>query len=210
MRTRHHFIYTVMAVLAILGFVFSMPHSYALETENTGIPAEIRGLDSYISYSTSEGFMLNDKEAILRGYTQESINQVKKNLEVMNLINSQTEYASVSGADLTVYVPPDSSMNSGYSAFRAAPARGVNKVVAHWYGVTETWMDSKAADKFINALKSGKTPAGFITGWVGVATKVMLNSLIQNATAAAKKGRGIIAYSQMNSVGNMNIWFGAQ
>lgn len=95
----------------------------------------------------------------------------------------------------------------------SARARGVNKYIVHWNGLTERWMDSDNTKAYIRGLETGGNVSKFVPGWVGSMAKLYSASSIAQAKQAAKPGRGIIMFTQYSTTGTTtipNIWYGAQ
>ena len=185
--------------LFLIGLV--QPYASAEETSDTSTPAMIQGLDAYISTGVGGTFALDEESAQADGYSQEAINMVKHQLSIMNEL-SNSENSVVDPATLTVTVYQISTR-----------ARGINKYVVHWNGLTERWMDSDNANAYIQGLETGGNVSKFVPGWVGSMTKLYSASSIAQAKQAAKPGRGIIMFTQYSTTGTTTIptvWYGAQ
>lgn len=103
-----------------------------------------------------------------------------------------------------------------------ARASGENKVVTHWYGLTELYMDSDKADELYNrllmlgdnmsnyAFESALEGAG-VEGAAGVLMAGYFYNYWYQVGVAKEPGRGIIMNIQTDLLyGGQTIWFSSQ
>lgn len=195
-------VFFMMALLTgLLLTTAFQPFAQAVESPTISTPAAIQGLDEYISTSPTGAFTLNEDAALTDGYSQEAINMVEHQLFIMNDL-SRSKNSVVDSTTLTVTIYQSS-----------ARARGVNKYIVHWNGLTERWMDSDNTKAYIRGLETGGNVSKFVPGWVGSMAKLYSASSIAQAKQAAKPGRGIIMFTQYSTTGTTtipNIWYGAR
>lgn len=195
-------VFFMMALLTgLLLTTAFQPFAQAVESPTISTPAAIQGLDEYISTSPTGAFTLNEDAALTDGYSQEAINMVEHQLFIMNDL-SRSKNSVVDSTTLTVTIYQSS-----------ARARGVNKYIVHWNGLTERWMDSDNTKAYIRGLETGGNVSKFVPGWVGSMAKLYSALSIAQAKQAAKPGRGIIMFTQYSTTGTTtipNIWYGAQ
>lgn len=173
-------VFFMMALLTgLLLTTAFQPFAQAVESPTISTPAAIQGLDEYISTSPTGAFTLNEDAALTDGYSQEAINMVEHQLFIMNDL-SRSKNSVVDSTTLTVTIYQSS-----------ARARGVNKYIVHWNGLTERWMDSDNTKAYIRGLETGGNVSKFVPGWVGSMAKLYSASSIAQAKQAAKPGRGI-------------------
>ena len=117
----------------------------------------------------AEDFIINpsasDKEVshldLIVAGTKEAINMVEHQLFIMNDL-SRSKNSVVDSTTLTVTIYQSS-----------ARARGVNKYIVHWNGLTERWMDSDNTKAYIRGLETGGNVSKFVPGWVGSMAKLI-------------------------------------
>lgn len=161
---------------------------------------------------TDSGTIRFDIEGALKaGYSEQSVSQIAKNIDSMNQLAMNGDAYIDETFTATIY-------------FKSPRANGQSKVVTHWYGLTEVYLNSDEANQFIAELSAAGDTAT-IVGMIGmlpahIASKVSQVSGIFGFTAmlyrkqveeAAKPGRGIIMYIQNNpDYGTQSVWFASQ
>lgn len=191
-------------------------------TLSTGIITYAAPIDKVENTSISEleqfltkddnGLIVFDTEAALSaGFSSDIVTDVETQiLSMNNLVIQGTAY-----------------IDENYSAIILLPstrARGESKVVTHWYGLTEVYMNSDEAQDLIDSLSAvgdGATIGGllgFLPGNIGsvlggIAGILGVGTLIYRwqVEEAAAPGRGIIMYIQTNfGTSTQSIWFTSQ
>lgn len=191
-------------------------------TLSTGIITYAAPIDKVENTSISEleqfltkddnGLIVFDTEAALSaGFSSDIVTDVETQiLNMNNLVIQGTAY-----------------IDENYSAIILLPstrARGESKVVTHWYGLTEVYMNSDEAQDLIAALSTvgdGATIGsllGFLPGNIGsvlggIAGIFGVSILIYRwqVEQAAEPGRGIIMHIQTDfGTSTQSIWFTSQ
>lgn len=172
--------------------------------------SSVDGMDQFMEL-TAEGLISFDEAAaVSSGYHVDVVTKVATYIAGMNeLVMNGVAYI-------------DESM-SAVVYLRGTRAVGESKVVYHWYGLTEIYMNSDEADDLIANLNSttnvtnGNLATIFgaiIGGWVSYALTGMTIGLTiyrWQVEQAASYGTGIIMYIQYDLVTSMqSIWFGPQ
>lgn len=111
----------------------------AAPAQNTEIDS-IEGLDQYLSKNQDGTIILDEFAAQDAGYTEEAIAYVQENISYMN------DMVRTKGA----YI--DDQFKMIYSESPMTRARGVNKVEMLWNGNVAIYMDSDAAQEYIDAM----------------------------------------------------------
>ncbi|GEM_PF-599300 len=191
-------------------------------TLSTGIMTYAAPIDEAEDTSISEleqflkkddnGLIVFDTEAALSdGFSNDIITAVEAQISSMNSLVIQG----------TAYI------DENYSAIILLPstrARGESKVVTHWYGLTEVYMNSDEAQDLIDGLSAAGDGAtiggllGFLPGNLGsvlggIAGILGVGTLIYRwqVEQAAAPGRGIIMYIQTDfGTTTQSIWFTSQ
>ncbi len=201
----------LIAVVLILAMILSTGIiTYAVPIDDAGNPS-ISELEQFLT-KDDNGLMVFDAEtALSNGFSNDIVADVEAQiLSMNNLVIQGIAY-----------------IDEHYSAIVILPstrARGVSKVVTHWYGLTEVYMNSDEAQDLINSLSAvgdGATIGGLlgflpgnigsvlggISGILGVGTLIYRWQVEQ----AAAPGRGIIMYIQTNfGTTTQSIWFTSQ
>lgn len=192
----------LLAVLSciVLGFAgVSSSNAAEAQTVDASIPAEVRGMDAYIFRTGAGDLSLDETAAVNAGFSSDAIATVFHQIGVMNDLLDNNASATLSD-DYTVTV-----------LYPTPRARGVNKVVTHWYGLTEVWMDSDKAQELIRNLEMGQDVGSALGGIAGNIIQGYFYVSVASVKNAAAPGRGIIMYSQYNAVVQaQNIWFASQ
>lgn len=201
----------LIAVVLILAMTLSTGIiTYAApidEAENTSISE----LEQFLS-KDDNGLIVFDTEAALSdGFSNDIVTDVETQIASMNNLVIQG----------TAYI------DENYSAIILLPstrARGESKVVTHWYGLTQVYMNSDEAQDLIDSLSAvgdGATIGsllGFLPGNIGsvlggIAGILGVGTLIYRwqVEQAAAPGRGIIMNIQTNfGTSTQSIWFTSQ
>lgn len=196
----------VISLVLVTCFIILAPiNTWAATTEENVFELNI---EQYFSLS-DEGIILFDViTAEQNGVNMDIINNVANQIDKMNqlVINGDA------------YVTDDYSVVQ-YLAF--SRATGENKVVTHWWGLTEIYMDSAKADKLYNDLSSiggNYTDATYesifeesgINIGLYLLSAYYINYAWQVGQAKAA-GKGIIMNIQTDLVyGGQSIWFISQ
>lgn len=156
-------------------------------------------MDAYISETEVGKLALNEVAAAEAGFSAGAVATVSHQINVMNDLLDNNVSASL-GDDYSVTV-----------SYLSPRARGVNKVVTHWYGLTEVWMDSDKAQELIRNLEKGQDVGSALGGIAGGIIQGYFYVSAATVRNAAAPGRGIIMYSQYNAMAQaQNIWFASQ
>ena len=199
------FISMMLSLVLIVGL--AVP-AFAAENETT---TSVDGMDRFMELTASGTIYMDVEGALSAGYTEQCVAAVVAHINSMNqlVINGNAYIDDTFTA--TVY-------------FSSPRAKGESKVVTHWYGLTEIYMNSDEADELISNLSTigdvatvGGVFSFFsnaILGAIGnVAGIIGIGTLIYRwqVEAAAEPGTGIIMHIQTNFVdGSQTIWFSAQ
>lgn len=196
----------VVSLVLVFGLLFLVPiKTWAATSEENN---SAQNMEQYFSIS-NEGLILFDTvSAEQNGVDQELIDSVSNQIDKMNqlVINGDG------------YVTEDYSVVQ-YLGF--SRATGENKIVTHWWGLTEIYMDSAKAEDLYDDLVEITTgyydlaydaffeniPAGIVYNLVNLS---YVNYLLQVEQAKAP-GRGIIMNIQTDLMsGGQTIWFVSQ
>ena len=182
--------------------------AFATESETT---TSVDGMDQFMELTAAGTIYLDVESALDAGYDEMCVNAVATHIANMNqLVINGNAYIDDTFTATVYFVSPR--------------AKGESKVVTHWYGLTEIYMNSDEADELISNLSTigdvatvGGVFSFFsnaILGAIGnVAGIIGIGTLIYRwqVEAAAEPGTGIIMHIQTNFVdGSQTIWFTAQ
>lgn len=148
-------------------------------------------------------------------FDRNAAEQAGNDPQAISIVDSQiTLINSMINSGQTVYISDDFDATVWLQGSRA---RGVNKTVIHWYGLTEWYMDSDKASELVNALdKAGDVATfAFLAGkysWIPsvfVAGAYVYKAAVVNAAAP---GRGIIMKQQVifGSTEPPMLWYESQ
>lgn len=194
----------VLSFVLILGLAVPV---FATENETTSVD----GMDRYMELTTSGTIYLDAEGALNAGYSAQSVTAVSAHIDHMNqLVLTDNAYID-NTFTLTIY-------------FMSPRAKGESKVVTHWYGLTEIYMNSDEAEELIDNLESAGSVydlAGFVSYLPGNIASAIggISGIFSFGTtlylwqveAAAQAGTGIIMHIQTNYTdGTQSIWFTAQ
>lgn len=165
-------------------------------------------MEQYFSLSNEGLIVFDEVEAQQDGVNQNLISSVANQIDKMNEL--------VLSGD--AYVTDDYSVVQYFSFSRAT---GENKVVTHWWGLTEIYMDSSKADKLYNDLSSiggNFTDSTYESIFEGAGVNIALYLLSAyyinyswQVGQAKASGKGIIMNIQTDLVyGGQSIWFTSQ
>lgn len=154
----------------------------------------IEGLDRYLSKDDNGLIFFDEHAAMNANYSQDAITFVRNNISNMNKALSNGN----------AILNEDFSVTTFYISTRA---KGVNKTVTHWNGNVDLYMDSSAAQEFINNVKFAISIADAITNidvpLLGFALNVSIldaKLILSMAKSAASHGTGIIMHIQRNFI----------
>lgn len=163
---------------------------------------ELREVEKYLSIDENEIIVFDSENAKKKNVSDTCIDSIEANINWMNqLVNEKNAHVN-QDFSVTIYL-------------KSTRANGVNKVVVHWYGLVQAYMDSVETGKFIRQLEGTH---GVISDWNGIfggafsgIMQVGLKVNISAVKAAAKSGRGIIMNQQYDAVTQLyNVWFVSQ
>ncbi|TPF95732.1 hypothetical protein EP30_10195 [Bifidobacterium sp. UTCIF-39] len=177
----------------------------ATTTEIKTIPATMRGMDAYLSRETNGTITLDAAAAKQEGYSSEAINHVTDNLSEMN---EMIAHGATSDDSFTV------------TAFsKISRAGGQSKVVRHWTGLTEIYLNSSEAEELAKKYDVAADAAGYLSGflfkWSVPAAGALAASAIYYTSAAQirayNKGKGVIICMMPNTeTGGYITWVTSQ
>lgn len=174
-------------------------------------PPSIDGMDQFMELTAAGTIYLDVESALDAGYDEMCVNAVATHIANMNqLVINGNAYIDDTFTATVYFVSPR--------------AKGESKVVTHWYGLTEIYMNSDEADELISNLSTvgdvttiggalSFLPNALLSGIGNLAAIVGIGTLIYRwqVEAAAEPGTGIIMHIQTNFVdGSQTIWFTAQ
>lgn len=164
----------------------------------------IEGLDLYLSENTNGTITFDVVAALEANYSQDAVNFVQDNINNMNAALSNGNAILNEDFSVTMF-------------FASVRARGVNKVVTHWNGNTDIYMDSDSAQEYIDTLENlinlvspGATFLSFIVPFIGTAARVSVldaKLILSMAKTAAEPGTGIIMHIQKNYVTQSDTYY---
>lgn len=189
---------TAFVILTICSIIAVIPSPQARASE-ADVPPQLAGMEQFITVTDENRLSLDAENAKEAGYSDDSIELVAEQLASMNnLLANKQATLDIGEYSVSVY-------------YRSTRAKGVNKTVVHWWGVTEYWMDSDRAQQLIEALENNDTAAGIIPGWVGDISSMVTGSMLLQLKQAASKGTGVIMYTQIIAGTSVtNTWFTPQ
>lgn len=212
-----------LSAIISIAVLFSINTSAYASTDVSVYDTSLLGLEKYIEISDSDLLIFDADSAIANGYPCETVEAIKQHISNMNLL-VELGYAYIDQSfSAVIQLPATNKKHSGIPLFRSS-ARGESKVVTHWYGLTEIYMNSDEAQDLINALSAagdGSTVAsllsflpgglGTILGSISTISGVQITLYRWQIEQAAAPGRGIIMNVQYNFTTNdQSIWFVSQ
>ncbi len=201
----------LLAVAVMLSFAiqpaFAATNTY--DEENRAISMD--GMDQFMKLTDSGTIQFDTAGALSAGYSEKSVATVSTQIDGMNqlVVNGNASIDDTFTA--TVY-------------FMGTRAKGQSKVVTHWYGLTEVYMNSDEAAELIAGLSTvgdattitglvGLLPGPIASAIGGISGILGFGTMIYRwqVEAAAKPGNGIIMNIQTNFTdGTQSIWFTSQ
>ncbi len=181
--------------------------------ESSQSQLDVVGMDQYMTLTEQGTIALDTTSAKNNGFSQEAIAKVQSQINSMNnLVLERKAYINNSFEAVT-----------NLSRGRAA-VRGQSKIVRHWYGLTEVYMNSIETQALIDnfgRVSATSTMAGLLSlipgklfsnlGVIDTLYSVSVQGYSWQIQQAAKSGRGIIMNIQINTETNMPmVWFVSQ
>lgn len=190
----------IIGVILSAVMLFSVPMTtYAASQTNDNIEESIMELEKYLSLTDEGTIFFNTNEALKDGFSEETVMAVEKNIVYMNELALKGVAQIDDSFTATIY-------------FLSTRAVGESKIVTHWYGTTEIYLNSDEASDFLRTVKNHGNVISDFSGFLEVLSicvpnyytqvaslagsfGVLLNSVqISQITNAVKPGTGIIIY----------------
>lgn len=208
---KSHFRFFTTSIAGILAIVISIAFlafpspANAAATEASPIPESMRGMDAYLHREADGTITLNTVAAKQGGYSSETIDRVSNNLSEMNEMVSN---GAVSDNTFAV------------TAFgKVSRAGGQSKVVRHWTGLVEIYLNSADAEQLAKKYDTASDVTGFLSGfllkWSVPAAGALAASAVYYISAAqiraCNKGKGVIICMMPNTeTGGYITWVTSQ
>lgn len=201
----------LFALILVLSFALQPVSAAQMVYSGDDSNSRYGNLESFMTLATNRTINFDSESAVKAGIDKDIITAVRSQIDYMNhMVLTQDAYIDDTFT-LTVYFP-------------STRARGESKVVTHWYGLTEVYLNSTEAEELIDSF-SAVGDATSISGLVGmlpgpIASAIgNISGILSFSTmiyrkqieAAAEPGNGIIMYVQNNfEYGTQSIWFTSQ
>ena len=207
----------LLVIMMVLSYCIT---SLAAESQ-VKIDCHVVELEKYISKNLDGTLKFDAYSAINNGHDIQTVHFISNHIQMMNYYSNT--YGATIDDSFTLELDL-SLLSTSKSGQRGINAVGESKVVTHWYGLTEIYMNSDETQQLLdnlNSISDYVTVAGFI-GLVpskfqpyisGALYYTSLGLLIykNQIQIAASSGTGIIMYIQTNLTdGSQIIYFGPQ
>lgn len=194
---------TILLVCLITSILVPVRVKAAENVNNSNVPQTYIGLKQFVSRNINGTLNLDVEAAIEVGFDVAKVNSVVSHFE--NINSMVLEDRATTDEQLNIYIK---------SLPKAARAAGVNKVVTHWWGQTDVYMNSSETAKLQNNLSNIAYISG-IPGFVFLPAAILsfgMATYERQINMAASAGRGIImhiaAYDAITQT--QAIWFTGQ
>lgn len=199
------FISMMLSLVLIVGL--AVP-AFAAENETT---TSVDGMDRFMELTASGTIFLDIEGALSAGYTEQCVAAVAAHIDSMNqLVINGNAYIDDTFTATVYFVSPR--------------AKGESKVVTHWYGLTQMYLNSDETEDLIDNLESAGTVFDLVSlvGWLPGSVAGAIGGLsdifgygttfyLWQVENAAQAGNGIIMNIQTDFVyGSQTIWFTSQ
>ena len=190
----------IIRVILSAIMIFSVPMTtYAASQTNNNIEESIMELEEYLSLTEEETIFFDTNEALKDGFSEEIVMAVEKNIVNMNELALKGVAQIDDSFTATIYVP-------------STRAVGESKVIYHWYGTTEIYLNSDEASDLVTTMRDNYriisdisalldalayaapsiwTQVASFAGTFGVLQNFIMLSQVEDAEAP---GTGIIIY----------------
>lgn len=131
----------IIGVILSAIMIFSVPMTtYAASQTNNNIEESIMELEKYLSLTEEGTIFFDTNEALKDGFSEEIVMAVEKNIANMNKLALEGLAQIDNSFTATIYFP-------------STRANGESKIITHWYGTTEIYLNSDEADAFVNTMR---------------------------------------------------------
>ncbi len=202
---------TATMALAIGAPAFAAEANYEEQTAVTATANAVEGLDQFMSYNSDMTIAFDANAALLAGYTSDAVSYVSSNIATMNQM--VLDGTATPSGDFTVTSIANAQLR----------ANGVSKIVTHWDGRVEYYLNSVEAAALQRNLEinysigeacldaaveiSGSRTLEAAAGITNLYTTLLQSSL----QTAISHGKGIIMTTQLDTLsGIQHIYFSHQ
>lgn len=173
----------IIGIILSAVMIFSVPMTtYAASQTNNNIEESIMELEEYLSLTEEGTIFFDTNEALKDGFSEEIVMAVEKNIANMNKLALEGLAQIDNSFTATIYFP-------------STRANGESKIITHWYGTTEIYLNSDEADAFVDAMRRQASVIGDISTFLTILHDVNPNYA---TTAAAFFGNLFWLQSVLN------------